>query len=69
MVNHLQTSHYHLGLICSQCLNYYSTSTDAMHCHLQLCKPALAGVNDDDDDDQEEESNFNDNSEDNFAIS
>ena len=31
IVNHLQTTHYHLGLICVHCLDYFTTSTDAMH--------------------------------------
>ena len=53
VVNHLQTGHYHLGLICSQCLKYFTTSANTMCHHLQLCKLALAGINDDD---QEEES-------------
>ena len=56
-------SHYHLGLICGQYLEYFTTSTHTMHCHSQLCKPALAGVNNNDDN-QEEESNINDNSQD-----
>ena len=42
VVNHLRTSHYHLGLICSCCMEYFTMSTDAMHQHSQLCKPALA---------------------------
>ena len=63
VVNHLQTSHYHLDLVCGQCLEYFTTSTDTMHHHSQLCKPALAGI--DEDDNQEEESNNNDNGKDN----
>ena len=39
-----QTSHYHLGPICSQCLEYFTTSMDTMHHHSQLCKLALAGI-------------------------
>ena len=54
LVNHLHTSHYHLGLICSCCIEYFTTSTDTMCQHSQLCK--LAPVNDDDND-WEEESN------------
>ena len=42
-VSHLQTTHYHLGLICSHCVDYFATSSDSMHCHTQLCKPAAAG--------------------------
>ena len=38
-----------------------------MHCHLQLCKQTLAGM--DNDDDQEEESNSNNNGEDDFTFS
>ena len=52
VVNHLQTSHYHLGLICGQCLEYFTTSADTMCHHSQLCKPAPAGIDDDDDDDK-----------------
>ena len=32
-----------------------------MHHHLQLCKPALADINDDNDNDWEEESDIYDN--------
>ena len=67
VVNHLQTSHYCLGLICSQCLRYFTTSTDTIHHHSQLCKWTSAGINDNDD--LEEESNSNNNGEDDFAFS
>ena len=50
VVNHLCTSHYHFSLICSQCLEHFTTSIIVMHHHLQLCKLALASINDDDDD-------------------
>ena len=30
VVNNLQMSDYHLGLVCSQCLKYFTTSTDTM---------------------------------------
>ena len=50
VVNHLQTMHYHLGLICACCLDYFTTSADAMHWHTQLFKSTAAG----DDDDREE---------------
>ena len=46
IVNHLWTMHYHLGLICVHCLEYFTTCTDAMHWHTQLCKP-MAAHNDD----------------------
>ena len=45
--------HYHLGLICSWCLKYFTASIDTMHHHSQLCKLALVGV-DNDNDNQEE---------------
>ena len=45
--NHLQTMHYHLGLICTCCLNYFTVSADAMHWHTQLCKSMAAGDNHD----------------------
>ena len=62
VVIHLQIMHYHQGLICGQCLEYFITSADVMHHHLQPCMPAL---DDDDDKEQEEESNIDDNGEDN----
>ena len=62
VVNHLQMSHYHLGIICGQCLEYFTTSSGTMCHHLQLWKLALASVNDDDD--QEEVSSIDDNGED-----
>ena len=64
VVNHLQTMHYHLGLICTQCLDYFITSTDAMHQHTQLCRSTAAGNNDDREEsplDYEEDKNGNGN--------
>ena len=46
VVNHLHTMHYHLGLICAHCLNYFTISTDTMQQHAQLCK-STAASNDD----------------------
>ena len=53
VINHLQTNDYHLGHICGWCLEYFTNSADTMCCYSQLCKPALACV---DNDDQDEES-------------
>ena len=44
VVNHLRTSHYHSGLVCGWCLEYFMTSANTMHHHSQLCKPAPAGI-------------------------
>ena len=33
VVNHLQTVHYRLGLVCDKCNNCPSTSLDTLHCH------------------------------------
>ena len=49
VVNHLWTSHYHLGLICSHCVEYFTMSADTMCQHSKLCKPVPAGINDDND--------------------
>ena len=67
IVNHLWISHYHLGLVCSHCLKYFTICADTMCCHSQLCNWTSAGI--DDDDDQEEGSNPNDNGEDDFTFS
>ena len=66
VVNHLQTSHYCLGLICSWCLKYFMTSANTMWCHSLLCKQTSAGM--DSNNDQEEESNSDNNGEGNFAF-
>ena len=54
LVNHLRTSHYHLGLICSQCLEYF-TSSNTMHHHSQGCLSVHAHNNNGNNDDHEEE--------------
>ena len=33
VVNHLQTVHYRLGLVCNKCNDCQSTSSDTLHCH------------------------------------
>ena len=33
MVNHLQTMHYRLGLVCNRCYSCPSTTSDTLHCH------------------------------------
>ena len=68
VVNHLQTTHYHLGLICACCLDYFTTSADTMHQHAQLCKSMAAS---DDDDDREESPTYykeDDNSDEDFEV-
>ena len=63
VVNHLQTSQYHLGLACSHCMEYFTMSANSMCWHSQLHKPVPASIdNDNDNDNQEEESVNNDNS-------
>ena len=47
VVNHLQTMHYHLGLICTHCLNCFMTTADSMHQHAQLCWSTVAGNDED----------------------
>ena len=36
VVNHLQTTHYRLGLVCDRCYSYPSTMSDTLHHHGQL---------------------------------
>ena len=44
VVNHLQTVHYRLGLVCNKCYNYPSTSSDTLCCHSQQnCQPSGKG--------------------------
>ena len=57
MVNHLWTTHYHMGLIFAHCQDYFTTSADTMCQHAQLCKPMTAS----NDDDGREEEDYEDN--------
>ena len=44
VINHLQTVHYRLSLVCNKCYNYPSTSSDTLHCHSwQNCQPSGEG--------------------------
>ena len=38
IVNHLQTMHYKLGLVCSRCLHFPMITSDAIWCHIPGCK-------------------------------
>ena len=50
VVNHLQTTHYHLGLVCACCLDYFTTNAEAIHHHAYVCKPTTVGASDNGDD-------------------
>ena len=43
VVNHLQMMHYHLGLVCTNCLDFFTTSSDTMQWHALVCKSMAAG--------------------------
>ena len=38
VVNHLQNVHYHLGLICAWCQDYFAMSVDTMRWYLTSCE-------------------------------
>ena len=38
VINHLQTMHYRLGLVCSGCLHYFTTTSEAMWHHGEVCR-------------------------------
>ena len=59
VVNHLRTVHYHLSLVCALCLDFFSTSVDAMKQHIHVCKSIATKNND-----HEEEESENDNNSD-----
>ena len=48
---------------------YFTTSAKAMCHHSQLCKPALAGIDDDDNWEEESDINDNDKDDDDFTFS
>ena len=44
IINHLQTVHYRLGLVCQKCYRYPCTSSDTLCCHSQQnCQPSGEG--------------------------
>ena len=43
VVNHLQTKHYHLGLICTHCINFFTMCLDTMWWHTLVCKSTATG--------------------------
>ena len=65
VLNHLQTTHYHLGLICACYLDYFTTSAEAMCHHAHICRPTTAG---NDDDNREEEDSENSSEDDEFKF-
>ena len=38
VVNHLRTMHYHLGLVCTLCMDFLATSADTMRWHTHASK-------------------------------
>ena len=67
VVNHLRTSHHHLGLICSQCLEYFMASVNMMCYDMQLCQSAPT-CGDNDDDHEEDSDVKNGKDDDNFMF-
>ena len=37
VINHLQTVHYCLGLVCASCLHFFATSIGTMRWHAHAC--------------------------------
>ena len=59
VMNHLRTMHYHLGLVCALCMDFFSISADAMMQNTHVCKSIAATK---DNDWEEEEYNNDDDS-------
>ena len=68
VVNHLQTMHYHPGLICAHCLDYFTTSAETMHHHAHVCKPTAASNNDNDREEEDYEDNGNSSEDEKFKF-
>ena len=56
IVNYLRTVHYHLGLVCTLCMDFFATSVDTKRWHAHACN-SMANK----DKDWEEEESKNDN--------
>ena len=42
VINHLRTVHYHLGLVCTLCMDFSATSMDTVRWHVHVCKSMVA---------------------------
>ena len=58
--------HYHLGPVCTHCMDYFTTSTDAMHWHAHVCRPMTGGGDDDDREEEDYEDDDNGDEDDKF---
>ena len=38
VVNHLRTMDYHLGLVCTLSMDFFTTSMDTMRWHVHICR-------------------------------
>ena len=56
VVNHLRNMHYHLGLVCTLCMDFFTASMDTMRWHVHICRSMAA----EDRDHKEEEESKND---------
>ena len=65
-MNHLRTTHYHLGLVCALCVDFFSTSTNAMQQDAYMCKSIITAK--DNDREEEEYENDNDSDEDEYYL-
>ena len=66
--NHLQSMHYHLGLICAFCLDYLMSSAEVMHWHTHLCKHMTSGDDEDNRDKEDYEDDDNGDEDDEFVF-
>ena len=62
VINHLWPMHYHLGLVCALCMDFFTTSMDTMRWHIHACK--TMGTKDKDWEEEEESENDDDSDED-----
>ena len=62
VINHLKTMHYHLGLVCTLCIDFLATSADTMRWHTHACKSMA--TEDKGWEKEEESKNHNDSDED-----
>ena len=67
-LNHLQSIHYHLGLICVHCQDYFTSSAEAMHQHPHLHKTMTGSDDDEDSEERDYENNDNGNEDDKFMF-
>ena len=66
-MNHLRTMHYHLGLVCALCVDFFSSSMDPMRQDTHVCK-SITTTKDNDQGEKESENDDDRDEDDDYLL-